>query len=279
MMRYLSALFGLYLLGIAGAHAADPAFTASPWMPLFQGVELCNLKSEMPRLNRGHAVRINLQADGVRLLATPGNGDAAGETDGLKTSTFLTKNKLQLAINAAPYGPIHAVENKAQNVAGLQVSGGRLISETEGKLPALLFTKANKASIAAPPFDLAAIENAIGGFQIVLTKGEVIPGSKDVHPRTAAGISADGRMLILLVVDGRQKDYSLGLTTAEVGIWLKELGCAEGINLDGGGTTTLATEDGGKAKIVNRPIHAGKPGTERVSASHLGVYAKPLPIK
>lgn len=278
MMRNLIALVGLCFFAV-GAPAVDPVFTSTPWAPNFVGVERCDLKSEAPRLNRGHAVRIDLKAEGIRLLATPGNGDAAGETDGLKTSTFLTKYKLQVAVNAAPYGPIHAVEDKPQNVAGIQVSGGRLISETEGSYPAILFTRDNKATIAAPPFNLAGIENAVGGFHIVLKKGEVLEGNKDVHPRTAAGVSADGRTLILLVVDGRQKDYSLGLTTGEVGTWLKELGCSEAINLDGGGTTTLVTDDKGKATIVNRPIHAGKPGNERVSASHLGVFAKPLPAK
>ena len=40
--------------------------------------------------------------------------------------------------------------------------------------------------------------------------------------------------------------------------------------------TARRVADGESAKVVNRPIHAGKPGTERVSASHLGVYAKRL---
>jgi hypothetical protein len=35
----------------------------------------------------------------------------------------------------------------------------------------------------------------------------------------------------------------------------------------------------GKARILNRPIHAGIPGMERVSGSHLGIKAEPLPAK
>jgi exopolysaccharide biosynthesis protein len=121
------------------------------------------------------------------------------------------------------------------------------------------------------------VYNAVAGFGIVLAGGETVATGKAVHPRTAAGISADGRYLYLLVIDGRQPGYSEGATTAEVGAWLKRLGASDGINLDGGGTTTLVfAGTDGQPKVVNRPIHAGVPGWQRVSASHLGVRARPL---
>lgn len=277
-----SALSVVLLTGTIGLlHAADAPFKTAPaWKPLFQGVEITDLASDAPRPMKGHAVRIDLTAAGVAFLATPGNGDRPGETDGLKTSTFLKRQKLQVAINAAPFGPIRADEDKEQDVVGVHVSGGKLVSPGQGKYPGLLLTKDNKARVAAPPFDLEGVENAVGGFHIVLKGGEVITGDKSIHPRTAAGVSADGKTLVLLVIDGRQKDFSDGATTAEVGEWLKALGCAEGINLDGGGTTALVVAGAdGAPKVINRPIHANKPGTERVSASHLGVFAKPLPPK
>lgn len=277
-----SVLFLVLATGTAGLlPAAEPPFKAPPeWKPLFSGVELADLACAEPRPMKGHAVRIDLKAAGLSFLATPGNGDRPGETDGLKTSTFLKRYKLQLAINAAPFGPIHKDEEKEQDVVGVQVSGGKLVSPGQGAYPGLLLTKDNRARIAAPPFDLEGVENAVGGFHIVLKGGAVLAGDKSIHPRTGAGVSADGKTLILLVIDGRQKDFSEGATTTEVGEWLKALGCAEGINLDGGGTTTLAVAGAdGAPKVINRPIHANKPGTERVSASHLGVFAKPLPQK
>lgn len=277
-----SALFLALLTGSAGAlAAADAPFARPPkWDPLFVGVELADLSAERPRLMKGHAVRIDLKAAGIEFRATPGNGDRPGETDGMRTSTFLKRSKLQLAINAAPFAPIHKDENKEQDVVGVQVSGGRLVSPGQGNYPGLLLTKDNRVTIGAPPFNLEGIENAVGGFHIVLKGGAVIVGDKSVHPRTAAGVSADGRTLVLLVIDGRQKDFSDGATTAEVGEWLKALGCAEGINLDGGGTTALVVAGAdGEPRVINRPIHANKPGTERVAASHLGLFARPLPKK
>ncbi len=277
-----SVLLVAFLTASAGFSAgADEPFASPPsWKPLFIGIERTDLSAESPRLMKGHAVRIDLTAPGIEFLATPGNGDRPGETDGLKTSTFLKRHKLQLAINAAPFAPIHKDEEKEQDVVGVQVSRGKLVSPGQEKLPALLLTKDNKAAIAAPPFNFEGIENAVGGFHIVLKKGEVITGDKSIHPRTAAGVTADGKTLVFLVVDGRQKEFSDGAMTGEVGAWLKALGCTEGINLDGGGTTALVVEGAdGAPTVVNRPIHANKPGTERVAASHLGVYARPLPKK
>lgn len=57
------------------------------------------------------------------------------------------------------------------------------------------------------------------------------------HPRTAVGITPANH-LILLVVDGRT-DMSGGMTCVELGETLKQLGCADALNLDGGGSSTL----------------------------------------
>lgn len=57
------------------------------------------------------------------------------------------------------------------------------------------------------------------------------------HPRSAAGVTADNR-LILLTVDGRT-DMSAGVTCEELGMIMDELGCVRAFNLDGGGSTTL----------------------------------------
>jgi exopolysaccharide biosynthesis protein len=237
-------------------------------------VEQLDFQVRKPRRIAGHAIRIELKTPGLRFLATPDNGDRPDHTDGLKTSTFFRRHECQLAINAAPFSPIHKEEGKPQKIHGLTISGGKQVSPAEGNYPALLITKDNKARISTPPFETKEIETAVGGFGIVLQDGKVQPGGKDVHPRTAAGISKDGKTLFLLVVDGRQPLYSLGMTTQEVGQCLAALGAWNGINLDGGGTTTLVVAENGKAKVVNRPIHGGLiPGTERVSASHLGVFA------
>jgi exopolysaccharide biosynthesis protein len=67
--------------------------------------------------------------------------------------------------------------------------------------------------------------------------GSTIP---DVHPRTAAGITRDGR-LILLVVDGRQIESS-GVDLEDLASILLDLGAYEALNLDGGGSSTVVVD-------------------------------------
>lgn len=68
------------------------------------------------------------------------------------------------------------------------------------------------------------------------------------HPRTAVGIRPDGRIL-LVTVDGRQPGISVGMTIAELTALLVELGAAEAINMDGGGSTTMVAN----GRVVNSP--------------------------
>jgi exopolysaccharide biosynthesis protein len=68
------------------------------------------------------------------------------------------------------------------------------------------------------------------------------------HPRTAVGVRADGRIL-LVTVDGRQPEKSVGMTIAELTDLLIELGAVEAINMDGGGSTTMVID----GKVVNSP--------------------------
>ncbi|GIW86295.1 MAG: hypothetical protein KatS3mg108_0619 [Isosphaeraceae bacterium] len=264
------------LLWLHSAAAQDLPFEASPWRSIFQGVQLSELKAQKPRLMRGVAVRIELDSPDVSLLATPANGDRPDHTDSLKTSSFLTRYRCQLAINAAPFSPIHEQEGQPQKVLGLTISRGNLVSPEEAGYPSLIVTKDRRAIIAPSPPTLDEVDTAVSGFEIVLRDGEPIAQGTDIHPRTAAGISRDGKILYLLIIDGRQPGYSLGATTRDVALWLIHLGADDGINLDGGGSSTLVVEAGDAYSIVNRPIHKGRPGNERVVGSHLGIYAAPL---
>lgn len=82
------------------------------------------------------------------------------------------------------------------------------------------------------------------------------------HPRTAVGLKADGRV-ILLTVDGRN-DRSAGMSLFELRKIMKWLGCTSAINLDGGGSTTLWVKTFGGNGVVNYPTdnklwdHAGE---------------------
>lgn len=60
----------------------------------------------------------------------------------------------------------------------------------------------------------------------------------DKHPRTAMGYTNQGQ-LIYLVVEGRFPGKSEGASLPELATILKDLGCEEGLNLDGGGSSAM----------------------------------------
>ncbi len=90
-------------------------------------------------------------------------------------------------------------------------------------------------------------------FIPVLIKGGVkhpIPPdwAKTNQPRTIIGEYANGD-LIMIVVDGRQSDWSSGVTLERLIDKLVELGVKEGYNLDGGGSSAFVY----KNEVLNRP--------------------------
>jgi hypothetical protein len=71
------------------------------------------------------------------------------------------------------------------------------------------------------------------------------------NPRTMAGITSDGRLL-LVTVDGHAAGYSVGASFWEEARVMRALGARDAVNLDGGGSTTMTV--GGQ--LVNRPSDA-----------------------
>ena len=89
----------------------------------------------------------------------------------------------------------------------------------------------------------------VAGQKWVTTNEEVFFGTAipEVHPRTAAGTTAEGSLL-LLVVDGRQP-ASRGVSLEELAGLMLDLGTEEALNLDGGGSSTLIVN----GVLLNRP--------------------------
>ncbi len=119
---------------------------------------------------------------------------------------------------------------------------------------------------------------AVGGFPLLLRDSAVVAtvdtdgaaGFRALNPRTAVGISADGRRLLLIVVDGRHPGFSVGTTTRETAELLRALGAVSAVNLDGGGSSALVVRDTstGATRLVNRPSDAAG---ERPVANALAV--------
>ena len=115
----------------------------------------------------------------------------------------------------------------------------------------------------------------MGGHPIVVKDGftaSMDPNDPFVfnrHPRTAVGINQDTTKLFLVTVDGRQIT-SLGMNLYELADLMLQLGVYQGINLDGGGSTTMVVRN----EIVNSPSDAS--GERPVSNALLVVSKAPL---
>lgn len=104
------------------------------------------------------------------------------------------------------------------------------------------------------------IAELIGGWPRLVRDGrsmvapETLPRNTDPaalaprHPRTGVGISRDGGTAYLIAVDGRQES-SAGMSLSEFADLMLSLGVSQGLNLDGGGSTTMVI--GGE--VVNSP--------------------------
>ncbi len=89
------------------------------------------------------------------------------------------------------------------------------------------------------------VKHIISGGPYLIKNGSVfvdaasqkLNGITGRNPRTAIGYTKDN-IMIMVTVDGR-KEGSSGVTLIELGRLMKELGCYEAINLDGGSSTVM----------------------------------------
>lgn len=108
------------------------------------------------------------------------------------------------------------------------------------------------------------IREIIGGSPLLLRNSEYwFPTaiSDGRHARTILGWNATRVMLV--TVDGRQAEWSAGMTLVESAQLMRWLGATDALNLDGGGSTTFVDH----GRLTNRPSD----GTQRSTADAIVV--------
>ena len=119
------------------------------------------------------------------------------------------------------------------------------------------------------------MQTAIGGGPVLVKDREVfvtnkeeqmfVNGDNDLHPRTAMGYTGK-RKLIILVVQGRFPGIAEGATLKEEAQILVELGCEEGLNLDGGGSSCLLVNGNETIKPSDKGGQRAVPGVFIIKA-------------
>ncbi|NLJ86315.1 MAG: phosphodiester glycosidase family protein [Firmicutes bacterium] len=102
------------------------------------------------------------------------------------------------------------------------------------------------------------VVHAVGGGPRLLRQGQVDITAEQERfqaditqgraPRTALGVTERGELL-LVTVNGRQNNISIGMTLAEAAELMRELGAIEAMNLDGGGSSTMVV----RGIVLNAP--------------------------
>ena len=288
---WFAILYSLPLL------AEESLFNWSTALELYPGIRQTLIAVKEPRLMKINVVRIDLARPELRFHVTPRDVDWGKampdspeyviRTRRQRTRDYLkqartTKGQDQgyglnmvLAINASPWRPwVKPFTHTYADHLGLTISNGEMVC-SGNQHPSLLMYYDGGVSMDILPkdADLSKIQIAVSGFSFVLRNGQV-SGDQALHPRTGYGLSQDKKFLFLLTIDGRQKSWSEGATSREVGEWLKYSGAWDGINMDGGGSTSLAYLVPGEKqetiRLLNQP-----PGGERRVACNLGVYLLP----
>jgi Exopolysaccharide biosynthesis protein related to N-acetylglucosamine-1-phosphodiester alpha-N-acetylglucosaminidase len=281
----------LIFFSCAALPSSDPARTQAEsfaeveavfpqWQPYKKGIDFFHGKIVIPKIEFW-ALRIDLAAPDLKIITSGGAGGAAdgtGRTLSARVSSFVGANGLTAGINAVPFDIVSSKEGRPINNIGIVISDGKQASPVYPYFDALVFYKDGKAAVVSQAAinSTENIVNAVGGFLQVLVDGKPAEWTLGVeirHPRSAAGISANGEYLYLLVIDGRRLG-SIGGTEKETALLLFAMGSWNGINFDGGGSSALVLRSAdGRIRVVNTPIHGGIPGRERAVAGCLGIAA------
>lgn len=244
---------GLGTLGIQQIsekkYAVTPDVTEYEWI-----LNNASLTQQM----MGHVMEIKVGKDSTASVAV-GYGD--DDIDTIKTGrnwamTETTKQaqSMQTRRNTNVVGAINAGGYDMSNgrPAGAFIMSGTVINEPTGTT--FWIDKAGNAHITSAQEckDALAAGNvleAVASFGDIFEDGHARSDldNSTRASRTAIGIKADGTV-VMMMVDGRQAPYSVGMTMAEVGATMESLGCVQAVNLDGGGSSTFATQREGESE-------------------------------
>lgn len=127
---------------------------------------------------------------------------------------------------------------------GALVMDGTVIQKSS--YPCFYIDKDNVPHIEESSANLPeGVKEAVGGAAVIVKDGKAVSvGDETKNPRTAIGIRADNTVVIYMV-DGRQAPLSVGMDYAKLAATMIDLGCVVALNLDGGGSSTFATQRAG----------------------------------
>ena len=234
---------------------------------------------------RGFVATVDLTDPSVEIVVTQGNG-TSGQTTFQTTPAFRTASNCKVAINANYFGNVNATTS---SVIGMCVTNGVVVSPARqfGPLPDPVITfDVNRVATIGNIASTVGVWDAVAGVgpsntdsdpgTLLVTDGvntgataRVTPSTRE--PRTAVGVNQAGTRLYMMVIDGRQPTWSVGVTLSELGDLMLEKGVWRAINLDGGGSSAFSYLNDAGSIVNNKPSD----GSARNVAVNLGIKLNP----
>ena len=208
---------------------------------------------------RAYAISIMNGAASIQTTMPSDSADKIGSVSNMKNqlSSAISNGKNVIAgVNADFF------DMGGTNVMrGLCIKDGKLISGT-GDRPWFGITTDGVAVMGTSDEYLnykGKLNTAVGASHVILKNGATAnlsigtEFSDTRHPRTAAGVTSDGTV-VLIVVDGRQPEISNGASLADLAYIMSTLDCINAVNLDGGGSSTfILKNEKGELVTENSP--------------------------
>ena len=166
-----------------------------------------------------------------------------------------TKDKVGKVIAAAS---MDYLANKGRPTGKVVMEGRTLSNSTAEDYFAVL--KSGQYTIRSGKTSTSDVSEAVGGGSTHITpKKRLVKGGKIMvskgsakEPRQAIGYTAN-QDLVIVNVDGRDPT-SVGATTYDLAMIMKQQGCVEAINMDGGGSAAFYTKRSSDKSIQHRNI-------------------------
>lgn len=217
----------------------------------------------------------DMKNSSVGFLAGYKDYDASGKW-GMQT----VRDQALAAENSTGYNVVAGVNADYFNMQtgqpyGALIMNGTVVNSPAGEPCYFAILKDGTPVIrdSSVPYD--DVKHAVGApFYLVKNGKAVTNPSSDLMPRCAIGITKDNEV-ILYTADGRQAPTSCGETVTSTGQMLAALGCEVAVYLDGGGSSTFASQVEGETgmTVKNRPSD----GTERKVATTALIYSTAKP--
>ena len=284
---WLKAIVGLVLVAVCVAGAwwlsrlqSRPS-TPVELVTLADGVTYSRLKLLGANQGYWHVVQVDLRSPGIDLWVTAPDRDGPLTHVGMRTTDFVHNFDMIAAVNASFFDPFHSnspwdyypkVGNPV-GVVGSGISDGQRFSDRHPEWP--VFSMGPERAWIRRDGAVAGARCAVAGRPMLIDDGRVVVEAGGGRaPRTAVGLSEDGTRMWLIVVDGRQDGYASGMTLYEFAEQIRSMDVHTALNLDGGGSSTMAARWDGRVQLLNAPFHTRVPMRERPVATHLGVFRR-----